>query len=45
MPQMWEDLVWKSKNVDASLFAVKKKFKEVQLQMDLWTFYLNNLGF
>lgn len=35
MPQIWEDLVWKSKNVDASLFAVKKKFKEVQLQMDL----------
>ncbi|XP_060580911.1 dynein axonemal heavy chain 10-like isoform X1 [Ruditapes philippinarum] len=29
MPQMWEDLVWKSKNVDASLFAVKKKFKEI----------------
>ena len=29
MPQIWEDLVLKSKNIDASLFAVKKKFKEV----------------
>ncbi|XP_052801261.1 dynein axonemal heavy chain 10-like isoform X3 [Mya arenaria] len=29
MPQLWEDLIWKSKNVDASLFVVKKKFKEI----------------
>ena len=29
MPQIWDDLVLKSKNIDASLFAVKKKFKEV----------------
>ena len=31
MPQIWDDLVLKSKNIDASLFAVKKKFKEVSI--------------
>lgn len=29
LPQMWEDLVLKSKNVDASLVVVKKKFTEI----------------
>ena len=29
LPQMWEDLVLKSKNVDASLIVVKKKFTEI----------------
>ena len=29
MPGMWEDLVLKSKNIDASLVVVKKKFTEV----------------
>ena len=29
MPQIWDDLVYKSKNTDAGLFTVKKKFTEV----------------
>ena len=29
MPVQWDDLVLKSKNVDASLIVVKKKFTEV----------------
>ncbi len=29
LPQMWDDLVYKSKNTDASLIVVKKKFTEV----------------
>ena len=31
LPTLWEELVWKSKNVDASLITVKKKFTEVWL--------------
>ena len=31
MPAMWDDLVLKSKNIDASLITVKKKFTEVCL--------------
>ncbi len=31
MPVQWDDLVLKSKNVDASLIVVKKKFTEVTL--------------
>ena len=30
LPQMWEDLVLKSKNIDAGLTRVKKKFTEVR---------------
>ena len=29
MPQLWHDLVLKSKNIDASLVVVKRKFTEV----------------
>ena len=29
MPAMWDELVLKSKNIDASLITVKKKFTEV----------------
>lgn len=29
LPQMWDDLLLKSKNVDASLIVVKKKFTEI----------------
>ncbi|XP_021370512.1 dynein heavy chain 10, axonemal-like isoform X1 [Mizuhopecten yessoensis] len=29
LPQIWDDLVWKSKNIDASLFMVKKRFTEI----------------
>ena len=30
LPQMWDDLVYKSKNTDAGLTVVKKKFTEVR---------------
>ena len=30
MPTMWDELVLKSKNVDASLVVVKRKFTEVR---------------
>ena len=29
LPQLWQDLVLKSKNIDASLVVVKRKFTEV----------------
>ncbi len=29
IPNLWEELVLKSKNIDASLVVVKKKFTEV----------------
>lgn len=29
LPQLWDDLVMKSKNIDASLVVVKRKFTEV----------------
>ena len=29
LPQLWDDLVLKSKNIDASLVVVKRKFTEV----------------
>ncbi|KAL5017096.1 hypothetical protein ScPMuIL_006685 [Solemya velum] len=32
IPQMWDDLVLKSKNVDASLVVVKKKFTEITME-------------
>ena len=31
LPTMWYDLVLKSKNIDASLVVVKKKFTEVYI--------------
>ena len=34
LPQMWEDLVLKSKNIDAGLTRVKKKFTEVRSDAD-----------
>ena len=32
MPIVWDELVLKSKNVDASLIVVKKKFTEITLK-------------
>ena len=29
LPTLWDELVWKSKNTDASLVVVKRKFTEV----------------
>jgi dynein heavy chain len=31
LPQLWADLVLKSKNIDASLVVVKRKFTEVTI--------------
>ena len=36
MPQIWDELVYKSKNTDAGLFNVKKKFTEVNLHYILY---------
>ena len=37
MPIFWDELVLKSKNIDASLVVVKKKFTEVSKYfIDIW---------